>query len=129
MKLLPKQEADSRIKKENEELLDTNIRLHKHYKSITTKLDRLKDDYTPEKLKALKEFEDFVKEVSSKKSKLLKELRDLEQRIEDRKDVYYGLVIKQDALEEKLYEMREKESNLELRERFVVELEKKQRTN
>ena len=126
MKLLPKQEAKSRIKKENEELIDANIRLRKQYKNILKKLDTIKDDYTPEKVKRLEDFEKFCIDIQQKESKLLQNLEYIKQEIEKKKEVYYGLIEKQDQLDERIYQADEKEKKLDLRENFLKELEKKQ---
>ena len=126
MKLLPKQEAKSRIKKENEELIDTNIRLRKQYKSILKKLDTIKDDYTPERVKILEDFEKFCIDIQQKESKLLQNLEYIKQEIEKKKDIYFGMIERQDQLDERIYQADEKEKKLDLRENFLKELEKKQ---
>jgi len=127
MKLLSKTDAGSRIKKENEELLDTNIRLRKYEKDFLGKLNVAKKNYDPEKIQALKDFEKFVADINTKKAKLLEELVGIETVIAQRKDLYYGLIEKQDALDEKLYKLHEEEKRLELRIAYVEELEQKQR--
>lgn len=126
MKLLRKQEAKSRIKKENEELIETNIRLRKYYKSILKKLDTIKEDYSPEKVKKLEEFEKFCADLNKKKAKLLEGLEYVKQEIEKKKDIYYGLIGKQDQLEERIYQADEKERKLDDRELWLKELEEKQ---
>lgn len=126
MKLLSKHEAQASIKKDNEELVDTNIRLRKYLKQITEKLNKIKEDYSPDKLQKLKEFEEFSADLMVKKGKLLKELSDIESAIEKKKEVYYGLIEKQDKLEEKIYQINQREAKLDIRENFLKELEKKQ---
>lgn len=125
MKLLSKQEARSKVKKENDELIDQNIRLRQLEKGVISRLNMAKLDYSPEKVAALKEFDDFVKDLRLKKGRLLKEYSNLEAAVEQKKEVYYGLIEKQDQLDEKIYQMGEKERKLDLRENFVLDLEQK----
>lgn len=127
MKLLQKNEARLKSKKDNEDLIEQNIRLRKYLKTVNDKLAKVQDDYGEEKLKRLADFEKFCAEINERKSKLLKEVVDIEKQIEKKKDIYYGYIEKSDALTEKLYVMQKKEEQLNLRENFVKELEKKQR--
>ena len=125
MKLVSKTESVNSIKKENEELISTNIRLRKYFKDITASLATLKSNYEPDKIKKLEEFQIFCEEINVKKSKLLKELNSIEGIIEKKKEIYYGLIAKQDQLDEKLHQLNEKETNLSLRESFVVGVEER----
>jgi hypothetical protein len=127
MKLLSKNESRLKGKKDNEDLIEQNIRLRKYLKDATDKLSKVLDDYGEEKLKRLSDFEKFCVELNEKKSKALKELVDIEKQIEKKKDIYYGFIEKSDALTEKIHIMQKKEDQLNLRENFVKELEKKQR--
>ncbi len=125
MKLLAKDIAQSKIKKNNDELVDVNIRLRKSYAEIISRLNTAKLNYEPEKIKAYEDFERFCKELKVKKSKLLEELNMLEAEIERKKDLYYGLIAKQDQLDEKVYQINEKEKKLDLREKFILDIEQK----
>lgn len=125
MKLLSKSDIQSSVKKDNEELLETNLRLRKGLIGVIKNINTARTDYSSDKVRALKDFDKFVEELNQKKSNLLKELRDLTEVVEKKKDIYYGLIEKQDILEEKLYQMSERESKLDLRESFIKELEKK----
>lgn len=127
MKLLAKTDAQRRIKEDNENLIDTNIRLRKYWRQVVGKLNTVRDTYEPEKMRRLDEFEAFCKDLNAKKSKLLEEYADLEHQLEIRKDLYYGLITKSDALEERSHEIREMNSKLDLREAFVTDLERKWR--
>lgn len=127
MKLLNKSEAQSDIKKKNDELISTNIRLRKLWQEITNRLNGIKESYEPEKLKKLQEFEMFCTDILQKKAKLLEELVGIENEIVKKKDIYFGMIAKQDLLDEKVYQMKEQEKKLDMREAFVHELEKKQR--
>jgi len=55
--------------------------LRKYWQEITSKLNTIRDSYDPDKLKVLKDFEDFVKDFQLKKSKLLEELQGIENEI------------------------------------------------
>ncbi len=125
MKLLSKTSASSLLQKQNEELIETNIRLRKYEKQITERLNTIKETYEPEKMARLKDFEEFCKDLRQKKSKLLESYNFLEKAIEKKKDIYYGLIAKQDALDEKLHNLKEQEAKLDLRVSFVTDLEKK----
>ena len=74
MKLLSKTEARSKKKRENDALIESNIRLRKFHKDITTKLNNVKDSYDPEKLEKLKDFEKFCEDLKTKRTKILEEL-------------------------------------------------------
>ena len=125
MKLLTKNLAETEIKRENEELLSTNIRLRKFWQEITQKLNNARDNYEPEKMRALKDYEDFCKTLLAKKSELLKELQGIRNEIEKKKEIYFGMIEKQDLLQEKAYQIKEEGEKLRLRESFVEDLERK----
>lgn len=125
MKLLAQKTATSQLKKDNDQLIETNIRLRKSYAEIIQRLNTLKEDYDPEKLKILKDFEDFSKGILEKKSGLLRELQAIENEIAKKKDIYYGVIEKQDLLDEKVYQVAEAQKKLDLREAFVSDLEAK----
>lgn len=125
MKLLSRPQAKKSIEKENQDLIESNIRLRKLEKEALSRINSAKSDYSSDKLKVLRDFEVFTKEINEKKSELLKELTDIQTEIDRKKDIYYGLVIKQDELEEKTYEITERERKVELREKFVKQIEDK----
>jgi hypothetical protein len=125
MKLLSKNEAQANKKRENEGLIESNIKLRKFYKEITDKIRGAKTDYSGDKLIALESFDRFVSELNEKKSKLLQEYNSIVKAIEDKKEIYYGLIVKQDELEERVYQADEREKKLDLREEFINELERK----
>ena len=127
MKLLSRQEAESSLKSENGQLLETNIRLRKFWQQIVHKLNTVRESYEPEKLQRLKDFEEFCKDILSKKSKLLEELAGIEKLIEQKKELYYSLVVQRDVLDEKMHQMKEQERKFDLREKFVMDLERKWR--
>lgn len=127
MKLLQKTDANARIKKDNEELIDTNIRLRKYANIITKRLNSIKETYEPEKVKLLQDFERFARDLVEKKSVLLQELTAIETLIQQKKEIYYGLIEKQDILDERIYVLKEQEKKLNLRQAFVEELENKQK--
>ena len=125
MKLLSRPEATIGLKKENDNLIGSNLRLREMEKQVIKRLNEAKLDYSPDKVKALKDFEQFTADLMEKKSKLLKELNAYEKLIEERKDIYYGLVEKADKLLEEEYKIKEANKKLDLRESFIVELEKR----
>ena len=123
MKLLPKTEARSRAKLENEELIASNIRLRQYLQGITQKLNNVKDSYEPEKVQKLQEFERFCKELEVQRTKLLTELAGIQKLVNDTKDIYYGYIQKKDQLAETEYKIQEENKKLDLREAYVVDLE------
>lgn len=123
MKLLAQKDAKASIKKDNESLLESNLRLRRLEKNVLDRLNLAKLNYDPEKVKALEDFDRFCKEIQEKKSKLLAEYVQIEKMVETKKDIYYGLIEKQDVLLEEAYQMEEKHKKLDLRESFVVSLE------
>jgi hypothetical protein len=127
MRLLSKTGVDNKIRVENDELVDRNIRLRQFERTITERLNTIKESYEPDKLAKLTEFETFCKDIEAKKQKLLRELDGIGKLIESKKEIYYGLITKQDQLEERIYQATEQEAKLKLREAFVVDLEQKWR--
>lgn len=125
MHLLSQNEAQSSLLKENDELVETNIRLRQFWTEITRKLNTLKDNYDPEKVQLLKEFERYAKEILEKRSVLLRELQGIENEIKKKKDIYYEMINRNDQLEEKIFQMHEQEVKLKLRQSFVEDLEQK----
>lgn len=127
MKLLAKSDVSRKLQAENDDLVVTNIRLRQYWQIATDKLNDLKEDYEPDKMAKLKDFEEFCKKLLIRKAKLLEEFSGLEQAITEKKELYYGFIEKQDKLDEKIYQMNEQEKKLKLREEFVVDLEQKWR--
>lgn len=124
-KLLDKKSATSKLKQDNDTLIESNIRLRKYYADITKKLNGLKDSYDPEKLAKLEEFEKFSKDLLAKKAKLLEEYSQIDALVEQKKEQYYAMIEKSDALDEKMYQVNEANKKLDLRQVFVQDLEKK----
>ena len=125
MKLLAKSEAESSLKRENDSLIETNIRLRNYEKAVIERLNKLKENYEPDKVKALQEYEAYCKDILIKKSRLLQELVAIQAQIDGKKETYYGIVAATDELEEKRYQINESMKKLELREAFVSDLEAK----
>lgn len=125
MRLLSRTTTENKIRKENDELISQNIRLREFERAVTDRLNTVKDSYEPEKLAKLKDFELFVKDITAKKGKLLMELDGIGKLIEEKKELFYGLVAKADELAEKKYQIEEANRKLGLREAFLVDLETK----
>lgn len=125
MKLLTRTDAKEQTRKENERLAEENIRLRVIEKKVRERLNTIREDYSPEKVKRLKEFEDFCADILKKKSVLLKELAEIAKAVEQKKELYYGLAAKGDELLEKEHKLNEREKKLDLRLLFVEELESK----
>jgi hypothetical protein len=128
MKLLSKTQAQSGIKRSNQKLVDEGVVLQKAYKNLVAKYNSAKDNYDPEKIAALEEFETFKADIVAKKSKLLAELNAVTEAVEAKKELYYALVEKADELTERTYQANERDKKLDLRENFVKDLEKKHYT-
>ncbi len=129
MQLLARNVAQSKLKIENDNLVETNIRLRQYERVITERLNNVKDSYEPDKLQRLKEFETFCADIQAKQTKLLQELASIEKQVEAKKEIYYGLIAKNDAIDEKIYLMNEQEKKLKLREAFITDLEQKIHAN
>jgi len=125
MKLLSQKDAQSKKKLENDALIGSNIRLRKMYHDITQKLNTVKDSYAQDKLDRLADFEKFLGELQVQKAKVLGELAGIQKLVEDTKEIYYSLIIKQDALQEVKYKIDEENKKLDLREIFIKDLEER----
>lgn len=128
MRLLSQKEAKSHAKKQHDELVSTNVSLLKVQKHLIQGNNELKDNYDPEKAIKQREFERFCELLQEKKSALLAELNGINKLIEERKELYYGLVAKQDKLQEQFWQIDEANKKLDLRQKFVEDLEKKWHT-
>lgn len=128
MRLLSQKEAQSQVKKQHDELVQANLSLLKVKQHLIQSNNDLHDDYDPQKAIKQREFDRFCELLQDKKSSLLAELQGVNKLIEERKSIYYGLVEKQDALHEKMYEVNEANAKLDLRQKFVEDLEKKWHT-
>lgn len=117
MKIFSKQDVHQKIKRDNDLLIQDNLRLRK--KNETLHKSNTGIDYN----KAEQDFKKFIAEINDKRQKMLLELEELQKAIDLRKDIYYGLVEKQDILEERIYKLEQKEKQLDARERFVNQLE------
>lgn len=127
MKLLNRTEAQMTKKKENDNLILSNIRLREYGKVITERLRTIKDSYEPEKVQRLQDFEDFCKDLMEKKAKILAELAGLQKLVTETKELYYGYVQRSDELLEKKYQIDEDNKKLDLRQIFISDLENKWR--
>jgi len=125
MKLLSQKDAQSKKKLENDALIGSNMRLRKMYHDITQKLNTVKDSYAQDKLDRLADFEKFLGELQVQKAKVLGELAGIQKLVEDTKEIYYSLIIKQDALQEVKYKIDEENKKLDLREIFIKDLEER----
>lgn len=125
MKLLTKDQAYSKKKTENDALIESNIRLQKREKDVLTRMNNLKSNYDPEKLKAYVEYQGYVEDLNKKKSALLAEFTKVEELLNDKKESYYLLLEREDELIEKIYLANEREKKLDLREGFIKDIEKK----
>ena len=123
MKLLTKPELKSKLHKQNEDLIETNVKLRKTHQELLNGINSIQKVY--DKDKELQDFSKFCEELNQKKSKLLKEYKDLETSIETKKEILFGLVEKQDELIEREYELKEREKKLDLREIFIKQIENK----
>lgn len=128
MQLLSPKEAKSKLRKENDELVDTGSRLSKFVRAKHVELNTLQNNYDPDKVKAKADFDAFCKDLNEKRSRLLQELAGIQKEIDAKKDVYFGLVAKQDALEERTYKADKREESLNLRENLISELERRWKT-
>lgn len=125
MQLLDSTIAQSKKKLENDALVDSNVRLRKYYSTIVQKLNTVKESYEPDKLQKIKEFENFCKELQGKRETLLKELSQWQTLLAETKETYYGMIAKQDELQEIRYKIDEENKKLDLRQTFVEDLEER----
>lgn len=127
MRLLSRPIVEQKLRKENDELIDRNLRLRGFERAVTERLNTIKDSYEPEKVAKLQEYELFVQDILAKKGKLLRELMAIEEMIDQKKELYYGIIAKSDELAERKYQIEEETKKLNLREAFVTDLEQKWR--
>ena len=125
MKLLSKEVIETSKKRDNDKLRFETKRLSQLKKRLIDSYHGVKSNYSDDKVKAKAEFDAFVTELNKKKSILLKSLKEYEQEIETKKEIIFGLVARSDELEERVYEIEEREKKLALREAYVGDLEKK----
>jgi len=125
MKLLQKAEVDLKYKKQNDELIGKNNRLLGYFTKGVARLNSLKDNYDQVKVNKYNDFVDFSNHIAQQKSKLMEEVVVIEKLIKEKTETYYGLIAKQDELDEREFNMKQKANNLSMREEFVKESEEK----
>ena len=72
-----------------------------------------------------------IKQIVDEEVAQGKKREDVQKAVDEKKEIYYGLIEKQDFLIEKAYQIHESNKKLDIREEFVTQLEKsfKERTN
>lgn len=125
MKLFTKEEVHSGVKEDNERLKAENHHLQLVNRSLNKRLDRTRSNFSQDRVQAQQQYEEFQNEIARKKSQLLEELITIQKEIKKERDLYYGLIAKQDSLDERLHDIEERETKLKMRESYVEELEKK----
>jgi len=112
MKLLSKEEVDSKRKAQKRDLMLTNERLVSSLKKVL----KLQNDieFDTEKDKKVKEFEVWCKDIQERQSKELQILNSYSQLIEEKKEIYYSWVEKVDTMQDKVLELEEELERLKL---------------
>ena len=117
MKLFTKTETLENLRNEKRFLEATNERLDKLVKQKQKLLNV--EEFDSKILAKQKELKSVEGAYITKKSELLKELRSIELLIESKKEILYGLIEKQDELDERERNISEQEEKLKLQAQFV----------
>lgn len=117
MKLFTKTETLENLRNEKRFLEATNERLDKLVKENQKLLNV--EEFDAKILAKQKELKSVEGAYITKKSELLKELRSIELLIESKKEILYGLIEKQDELDERERNISEQEEKLKLQAQFV----------
>lgn len=117
MKLFTKTETLENLRNEKRFLEATNERLDKLVKEKQKLLNV--EEFDSKILAKQKELKSVEGAYITKKSELLKELRSIELLIESKKEILYGLIEKQDELDERERNISEQEEKLKLQAQFV----------
>ena len=122
MELFTPERIKSETERNNDALEIRSMYLTRMVKSLETKIRVLRGEYEAVKNETKV---DFADKILQQKSVLLKELGEIQTKIKKANELYYGMVEKQDVLEEREYKLIQKEENLNKREEYVKMIEKK----
>jgi len=125
MKIFSPEKIKIEGEKKADRLAFEKVQLEKQVRDLQIELQAVRGQLNADKSKIDKTFKEFVQDINAKKSNLLKELLEVERQLEKKKDLFYGLVEKQDTLRDREIEVSEKEENLRRREVYVRSLEGK----
>lgn len=124
MKIFSPEEIKTSAEKDVQSLEVKRRFLTEKVTTLSAKVADLQKEYQALKIEV---GQDFSGKLMAQKSKLLKEYQQLEKKVEEKKEILYGLIEKQDQLDERERAIDVKEQNLNHRETFIKALEEKMR--
>lgn len=120
MRLFKKEEIQAKRQAQGRELTLKNEKLIASLKKI---LALQKDiDFDAEKAKKVKEYMQWCQDLQEKQSKELANLKAYEKLVDERKEQFYELVSKKDAIEDKIMDLKEELGRLELQVKWKQEI-------
>lgn len=120
MKLFKKDEINKIHKDQTRELILKNRTLISSLKKTLALQKEI--DFEPEKAKKVKEYQVWCEELQKKMSEELRTLEIYKKLTEEEKEKYYNMVVKLDAIQDKIYDLEEEISKLDLQIKFKEEL-------
>jgi len=123
MKLLTKEEVNKVARQQNRELAQKNSRLVDFFQRSIKKLNNTEIDSDLQRKQY--DYDKTVQDFLERKDTMLQELMMLQRKVEEKKDILYSLIDKQDELDERERTLREKEEVIKLQAQFVDQISEK----
>lgn len=120
MELFKPEQINKVRKEQTRELIAKNDRLAKSMRKL---LGLQKDiEYDADKAKKVKEYQIWCEDLQKKMDRSLGTLKAYDKLLEEKKEQYYELVAKKDAIEDNIMDLKEELDTLELQINFKKEL-------
>jgi len=124
MKLFSKEQVNKVKKDQTRELVLKNQRLAKSLRKI---LSLQKDiEFDADKARKVKNYQVWCEDLQTKMSKELANLVAYKKLVEEKKEEFYNLVARKDALEDKIIDLKEELEKLQLQVELKKQILKKQ---
>lgn len=120
MKLFTKEEINKNRKDQTRDLIKKNERLSKSLRKVLSLQNNI--EFDSDKAKKVKEYQIWCDDIQIKMGKVLETLKVYEDLVENKKEEVYDLVSRKDGLEDKILDLEEELTGLELQLTFKREL-------
>ena len=120
MQLFSKEQINKGRKDQTRELTLKNERLASSLRKILNLQNEI--EFDTDKAKKVKDYQVWCEGLQTKMSKELANLKAYEKLVDEKKEEYYNLVAKIDAIEDKIIDLKEEHSRLQLQLTFKGEL-------
>jgi len=120
MQLFSKEQINSKRKEQTRELTLKNDRLAKSLRKVLALQNDI--EFDADKAKKVEDYQTWCADLQTKMSKELANLEAYKKLIEEKKEEYYNLVAKTDAIEDRILDKQEELKKLELQVAFTRQI-------